>query len=424
MTYDEAVKFLYDATPQFQQIGAAAYKPGLDSTHTLDRAFGHPHRKFQAIHVAGTNGKGSTAHTIAAILQSQGYKTGLYTSPHLVDFRERIRVNGQKIEKQAVVDFIKRYQSIENLPYVSFFELTTIMAFDYFASQNVDFAVIEVGLGGRLDSTNIISPILSVITNISKDHVAQLGDSIAGIAAEKAGIIKPGIPVVIGESNDITRPVFLSVAAKNESPIFFAPPLYGYHVDNNGDMGYPETSVGEITSVLSGDCQPKNAATILTAVNCLRTSGIKISNESIKSGFLKVCELTGLMGRWMKLSSNPNVICDTGHNVGGWEYLSKRLASFGDKLKMVIGFVNDKDIRSIMNMMPTDAEYYFTRASIPRALDEHEVKRVAAEYGLRGVCYSSVKEAYTAAKATASSDDTIFVGGSTFVVADLLSINS
>ena len=424
MTYDEAVKFLYDATPQFQQIGAAAYKPGLDSTHTLDRAFGHPHRKFRAIHVAGTNGKGSTAHTIAAILQSQGYKTGLYTSPHLVDFRERIRVNGQKIEKQAVVDFIKRYQAMKDLPYVSFFELTTIMAFDYFASQNVDFAVIEVGLGGRLDSTNIISPLLSVITNISKDHVAQLGDSIAGIAAEKAGIIKPGIPVVIGESNDITRPVFLSVAAKNESPIFFAPPLYGYHVDNNGNMIYPETSVGEITSVLSGDCQPKNAATILTAVNCLRTLGIKISNEAIKSGFLKVCELTGLMGRWMKLSSNPNVICDTGHNVGGWEYLSKRLASFGDKLKMVIGFVNDKDIRSIMQMMPTDAEYYFTRASIPRALDEKEVKRVAAEYGLKGECYGSVKEAFTAAKAAASSDDTIFVGGSTFVVADLLSFNS
>ncbi|MDE5857522.1 MAG: bifunctional folylpolyglutamate synthase/dihydrofolate synthase, partial [Muribaculaceae bacterium] len=367
---------------------------------------------------------GSTAHTIAAILQSQGYKTGLYTSPHLVDFRERIRVNGQKIEKQAVVDFIKRYQVMKDLPYVSFFELTTIMAFDYFASQNVDFAVIEVGLGGRLDSTNIISPILSVITNISKDHVAQLGDSIAGIAAEKAGIIKSGIPVVIGESNDITRSVFLSVAAKNESPIFFAPPLYGYHVDNNGDMIYPETSVGEITSALSGDCQPKNAATILTAINCLRTSGIKISNEAIKSGFLEVCELTGLMGRWMKLSSNPNVICDTGHNVGGWEYLSKRLASFGDKLKMIIGFVNDKDIRSIMQMMPTDAEYYFTRASIPRALDEHEVKRIAAEYGLKGECYGSVKDAFTAAKASASKDDTIFVGGSTFVVADILSFNS
>lgn len=421
MTYSEAVEFLYNATPQFQQIGAAAYKPGLDSTRTLDKAFGHPHRSFKIIHVGGTNGKGSTAHTIASILQCQGYKVGLYTSPHLVDFRERIRVNGKKISEEGVVNFINRYRAIEGLPYVSFFELTTIMAFDFFATEKVDFAVIEVGLGGRLDSTNIISPILSVITNISKDHVAQLGDSIAGIAAEKAGIIKSHIPVVIGEADDVTRPVFLDAAAKNESPIFFAPKLHNYHTDDNGYMIYDETPVGPIVSALSGDCQPKNASTILTAVNCLRTLDIPISNDAVKEGFIKVVELTGLMGRWMKLRKSPDVICDTGHNTGGWEYLSKRLEKYGDKLHMVIGFVNDKDVTSIMKMMPSKARYYFTRASIPRALEPSEVKKTAQKFGLKGECYGSVKDAYDAALENAASNDTIFVGGSTFIVADLLS---
>lgn len=421
MTYTEAVEFLYNATPQFQQIGAAAYKPGLDSTKILDKAFGHPHHQFKIIHVGGTNGKGSTAHTIASIFQCQGFKVGLYTSPHLVDFRERIRVNGQKISEEAVVDFINRYKAIDGLPYVSFFELTTIMAFDFFASKKVDYAVIEVGLGGRLDSTNIITPLLSVITNISKDHVAQLGDSIAGIAAEKAGIIKPGVPVVIGETDDVTRPVFLDAAAKNESPIFFAPLLHDYHLDNDGNIVYHQTPVGDIVSVLSGDCQPKNASTVLTAINCLRALGVTISNKAVKDGFFNVVNFTGLMGRWMKLGSNPDVICDTGHNTGGWEYLSKRLAKYGDKLHMVIGFVNDKDVTSIMKMMPAEAHYYFTRALIPRALDQSVVKETASRFGLKGECYGSVKEAYQAALKNADLTDTIFVGGSTFIVADLLS---
>lgn len=418
-SFEETVKYLYNQTPQFQQIGAAAYKPGLDSTRKLDDAFGNPHRKYPIIHVGGTNGKGSTAHTLAAILQKQGFRVGLYTSPHLIDFRERIKVNGKMIPREKVVNFVDRFRKLD-IGHLSFFELATIMAFHHFAEEKVDIAVIEVGLGGRLDSTNIITPILSVITNISKDHTAQLGNTLTEIASEKAGIIKRGIPVVIGEAEGDIKDVFIKKASLEDAPIYFAPELKGWYTDDDGFMNYPETMAGPIKSALSGDCQPLNASTILTAVKQLRKLGITIDDKSIADGFHDVIELTGLSGRWMKLNDHPSLICDTGHNVGGWKYLSKRLNSAKQRLHMVIGFVNDKDYNTILAMMPQNATYYFTKASIPRALPADELADTAKKHHLHGDIYQSVEAAVKTALANAKSDDMIFVGGSTFVVADLL----
>lgn len=418
-SFEETVEFLYNQTPQFQQIGAAAYKPGLDSTRKLDDAFGNPHRNYRTIHVGGTNGKGSTAHTLAAILQKQGYRVGLYTSPHLVDFRERIRVNGTMIPREKVVEFVDRFRTLD-IGHLSFFELATIMAFNHFAEEKVDFAVVEVGLGGRLDSTNIISPVLSVITNISKDHTAQLGNTLTTIASEKAGIIKRGVPVVIGEAEGEIKDVFIKKAALENAPIHFAPKLHGWFTDENGYMNYPKTYAGHIKSALAGDCQPLNASTILTTVEQLKKLGIVIDNHSIAEGFHDVVELTGLLGRWTKLNDRPTLICDTGHNTGGWQYLSKRLNSVKNRLHMVIGFVNDKDYNTILDMMPENATYYFTRAAIPRALSPEELADAAKQHHLSGNSYPSVKEAVAAAMDNADENDTIFVGGSTFIVADLM----
>ena len=420
--YNEAIEFLYTSMPMFQRVGASAYKPGLDTVKLLDDKFGNPHLKYRSIHIAGTNGKGSTAHTLAAILQSAGYRVGLYTSPHLVDFRERIRVNGAMISHEAVVDFVKRYRamSLDCLP--SFFELTMTMAFEYFAKENVDIAVIETGLGGRLDSTNIITPILSIITNISFDHTAFLGDTLTAIASEKAGIIKSRIPVVIGEAKGDVREVFKQKATQQNSPIFFAEDNMTFkNVETlNDGLLYRGTLYGDIVGELMGDCQPKNAATILTALPLLEKCGIEISVEAVREGFANVGNITGLMGRWMTLQRNPHVVCDTGHNVGGWEYISRRLHSVDGTLHMVIGFVNDKDVSHILEMMPKSAKYYFTNASIERAMQASQLAEIASKCGLKGEVYHTVADAYNEALSKSSPSDTIFVGGSTFVVADFL----
>ena len=422
--YNDAIEFLYTSMPMFQRVGASAYKPGLDTVKLLDEKFGTPHKNYLTIHIAGTNGKGSTAHTLAAILQSAGYRVGLYTSPHLVDFRERIRVNGRMISRDAVVDFVNRYRAMSLECYPSFFELTMTMAFEYFAREKVDIAVIETGLGGRLDSTNIITPILSVITNISFDHTAFLGNTLESIASEKAGIIKPSVPVVIGEAQGSVREVFLQKANEQKAPIYFAEDVAPFDSIEPLQDGllYKNTPYGDIIGELMGDCQPKNAATILTALPLLAECGIKVSAQSVKDGFAHVGSLTGLMGRWMTLHRNPHVVCDTGHNVGGWQYLSRRLKSIDGTLHMIIGFVNDKDVSHILEMMPKTARYYLTNAQIERAMPVAQLAEIATECGLVGEQFPSVEDAYNAALANASTEDTIFIGGSTFIVADLLSL--
>ena len=424
MTYSEAIDYLLNKTLMFQHVGSAAYKPGLETTLQINDLFGNPDKSYRAIHVAGTNGKGSTAHLLAAILQQSGYRIGLYTSPHLLDFRERIKVNGEMIPESDVADFVERFLSsgfTGRQP--SFFEISTIMAFDYFKRQKVDIAVIEVGLGGRLDSTNIITPILSVITNISLDHTQFLGDTLAKIATEKAGIIKPHVPVVIGEKQPETTPVFLQKAESENAPIFFADDaqeIRSYkHSDNYLDL--ETVHFGIIHDELTGDCQLKNANTVLNAVKCLCKEGINIPTEAISEGFRQVCEITGLMGRWMKLTDTPLTICDTGHNIGGFTYLARQLkASKCHQLHIVIGFVSDKDISHILPLLPKNACYYFTQASVPRALSATTLQEKAHQNKLEGHTFPSVAAAYTAAKEAASGDDMIYIGGSTFIVADLL----
>ena len=427
MNYNETLEFLYSQHPAFQRVGASAYKAGLDTSIALDNIFHNPHRKFRCIHVGGTNGKGSVSHTIAAILQNNGYKVGLYTSPHLIDFRERIRVNGSMIPESYVIEFVERYKASAFDGSPSFFELTMAMAFDYFRHEEVDFAVVEVGLGGRLDSTNIISPELCVITNISFDHTQFLGNTLPEIAAEKAGIIKPGTPVIIGEAEGDVKRVFAEKAARENAPITFAqehPQIVDAEY-NTDFVTYRTADFGTIDSELAGDCQIYNANTILNAVIELRKLGISISQESVLHSFRHVCELTGLMGRWMKLVESPLTICDTGHNTGGMQYITRRLkATECENLRIVIGFVNDKDIDHILDMLPKRAIYYFTQAQIPRAQKAEILEVQAAAKGLHGKCFDTVRKAYQAAKFDASPHDMIFVGGSTFIVADLLSFLS
>lgn len=425
MTYQETLTYLYNSAPLFQHVGKAAYKEGLENTLALDEYFGHPHRKFRTIHVAGTNGKGSCSHTLAAILQSAGYRVGLYTSPHLVDFRERIRINGIPVSQEFVVDFVDKHRSFFEPLHPSFFELATAMAFHYFATQQVDVAVIEVGLGGRLDCTNIIHPDLCLITNISFDHVQFLGNTLAKIAGEKAGIIKPSVPVVIGETTPETKPVFQQKAAQVNAPIFFAEeehPLLSALHDESGNYVYQTTRYHDLKGELGGICQEKNTNTLLTALPLLEQQAYHITETDIRNGFAHVCELTGLMGRWQKLSSHPTIVCDTGHNVGGIQYIVKQLSFQKYKqLHIVMGMVNDKDISGVLAMLPKDAIYYFTQASVQRALPAEKVKELASSYGLSGNAYPDVKTAVEAAQKRADADDFIFVGGSSFIVADLLS---
>ena len=405
MTYEETVEYLFHVTPVFEKTGASAYKEGLSNTHALDEHFGHPHRQFKTIHVAGTNGKGSCSHTLAAILQSAGYKVGLYTSPHLVDFRERIRINGQCISKEYVVDFVEQERSFFEPLHPSFFELTTAMAFKYFAEQAVDIAVIEVGLGGRLDCTNIITPVLSIITNISFDHTQFLGNTLAKIAGEKAGIIKKNVPVVIGETTPETLPVFQKKAAAKSAPLHLAE---AFEVAHDYDFE------------LKGLYQQKNKQTILCAVNCLKDV-FTIPEEAIKKGMAHVCELTGLTGRWQTLQTRPLVICDTGHNVGGWQYLAEQIKAQKCKtLRIVFGMVDDKDINTVMQLLPKQAVYYFTQASSHRAIPVHKVQETAKAHQLEGMTFSNVKDAYQQALSDAHPEDFIFVGGSSYLVADLL----
>lgn len=425
MNYQETLEYLYTQLPVFSRMGGDAYKEGLGTSLALDELYGHPHKAYKTIHVAGTNGKGSTSHLIASVLQQSGYKVGLYTSPHLVDFRERIRVNGEMIPQQEVVEFVDDYlkKGAENAP--SFFELTMMMAFDYFRKSQVDYAVIEVGLGGRLDSTNIITPIMGVITNISFDHTQFLGDTLPKIASEKAGIIKSGIPVVIGEAEGEVRSVFAEKAENVSAPIIFAedsPQVIDVKREND-QLVLETADYGVLIGELSGECQVKNANTVLHAIGVLRDLGVNIPQEAVKSAFSHVCKLSGLMGRWMLVGTSPRTICDTGHNVGGMQYIVRQLAKERySRLHIVLGFVRDKDITHILEMFPRYATYYFTNASIPRALPSGELKALAVARGLDGDNYATVGEAYEAARAAASDDDMIFVGGSTFVVADFLEI--
>ena len=427
MDYQQTVNYLYNSTPVFEHVGASAYKEGLSNTLALDEHFGHPHRLFKTIHVAGTNGKGSCAHTIAAILQQQGYRVGLYTSPHLVDFRERIRVNGQMISEQRVVDFVEKERGFFEPLHPSFFELTTALAFLYFAEQKVDIAVVEVGLGGRLDCTNIITPLLCIITNISYDHTQFLGNTLAKIAGEKAGIIKPGVPVVIGESIAETRPVFESKAKEMLAPIVFAednPEVLQSHLCPAGGRDYTTRSFGQIYGELGGDYQDKNANTILTAVRLINYSKLlpAISLSALKSGFGQVCESTGLLGRWQKIHDKPLAVCDTGHNPGGWQYLSQQIkAQKAKEKRIVFGMVDDKDIDTVMGMLPKDAVYYWTQPTSKRAFPVEKVAQTAAAHQLKGLIIGDVDAAYRQALKDASPEDFVFVGGSSYVVADLLS---
>lgn len=424
MNYNQTVEYLFNSTPVFEKVGASAYKEGLYNTKALDEHFGHPHRQYMTIHVAGTNGKGSCSHTLAAILQSYGLRVGLYTSPHLVDFRERIRVNGVCIGEDYVVDFVESEKAFFEPLHPSFFELTTAMAFKFFADQKVDIAVIEVGLGGRLDCTNIITPVVSVITNISFDHTQFLGNTLAKIAGEKAGIIKPGVPVVVGEANDETRPVFEAKAREANAPIFFAEDsneVISAKHKTNGGFVYKTKSYGELSGELSGDYQKKNTNTILNVVNVLLRKDIVQGKACVCEGFENVCQLTGLMGRWQTLRKSPLAVCDNGHNVGGWKYLSEQIkAQKCDTLRIVFGMVDDKDIDHVMDMLPKEAVYYFTRATTHRAIPSETVQRKGMEHGLAGRCYATVSDAFDAAMAESGCEDFIFIGGSSYVVADLL----
>ena len=392
----------------FQQVGAGAYKAGLENTWALDEHSGYPHRSYRTIHIAGTNGKGSCSHTLAAILQHAGYRVGLYTSPHLIDFRERIRVNGQPVPEEYVVRFVEEERGFFEPLHPSFFELTTAMAFRYFAEEKVDVAVIEVGLGGRLDCTNVIRPDLCIITNISMDHVQFLGDTLEKIAGEKAGIIKPGVPVVIGETTPETRPVFLKKAREEGAPIYFA--------EEEVQELHPDWDYE-----LKGTYQVKNRRALLAALPLLRGAGYRIREEDVRAGFARVVELTGLMGRWQQLQEHPALVCDTGHNVGGIAYIAGQLRQQACRqLHIVIGMVNDKDIRGVLALLPREAVYYFTQASVKRALPAAELARLAAEAGLKGDCFTDVPSAVRAAQKKSLPEDFIFVGGSTFIVADLL----
>lgn len=428
MTYEETLHYLYTSTPLFQNVGKDAYKEGLENTYELDKHFGHPHKRFKTIHIAGTNGKGSCSHTLAAILQSAGYKTGLYTSPHLVDFRERIRVNGTPVPKDYVTLFVEENRSFFEPLHPSFFELTTAMAFKYFAKQHVDVAIIEVGLGGRLDCTNIITPDMCIITNISFDHTQFLGNTLEKIAKEKAGIIKSGIPVVIGETSTETRTVFQNKAAETHAPITFAEDeslVEDWKTGTDGYRIYQTKDYADLKGELGGLYQIKNTNTILTAVRQLKQIGYTITEQDVRNGFANVCKLTGLMGRWQTIETSPKVICDTGHNVGGISYIVEQLKLETYKhLHIVIGMVNDKDISGVLSLLPKDAYYYFTQASVKRALPAEEMAQKAYAANLQGSYYDNVQTALEAAKAKADKDDLIFVGGSSFIVADLLTFYS
>ncbi|MFT5749680.1 MAG: dihydrofolate synthase/folylpolyglutamate synthase [Ancylomarina sp.] len=428
MNYQETINYLFNQLPMFQRTGKAAYKANLDTTLALDAYFEHPHKNFKCIHVAGTNGKGSVSHILASVLQSAGYKVGLYTSPHLRDFRERVKINGEMISENAVVDFVASHKTKFEELSPSFFEMTVALAFDHFANEKVDVAVIEVGLGGRLDSTNIIDPLLTVITNISFDHTSLLGNSIPIIAGEKAGIIKNNIPVVIGEKQADSQAVFIEKAKSHSAPILFAEDEFDLletdlHEDFRHLVFKNVESENELSlkSDLLGIYQVKNIRTALVALNQLNKISFNLSDEIIKDGISKIIAQTSLMGRWQCLGNKPKIICDTGHNVAGISEILKQLNSLQfDHLHIVIGMVDDKDIDEVLSLLPKNATYYFTKASIPRALNEEMLKEKADKFQLKGNTFKTVAEALSASKKKADKDDLIFVGGSTFIVAEVV----
>ncbi|MDE5871839.1 MAG: bifunctional folylpolyglutamate synthase/dihydrofolate synthase [Muribaculaceae bacterium] len=428
MDYQQTLDWLYAQLPMFSRTGAAAYKPGLQTSIDLDTYFRHPHHSFKSIHIGGTNGKGSTSHMIASILQSQGYRTGLYTSPHLVDFRERIRIDGEMIPREAVVDFVGRFMRSEYQGHPSFFELTMMMAFDWFASQRVDYAVIEVGMGGRLDSTNIITPELAVITNISKDHTQFLGTTLTDIAREKAGIIKNGVPCVVGEAKGEIREVFAEKASEEGTTVLFAEdymPLQRCSPNPGGGLDCSSPLCGDFQCELGGDYQKKNVNTVLAAICEMRRLGIEIDDMAIRQGMENVNELTGLAGRWMKVSDSPLTICDTGHNEAGIRYTMEQLdrtaKEKGGRKHIVMGFVADKAIDNIISLLPDDAVYYLTQASIPRALPATQLYEKFRSHDIEGSVFSTPREAAEAALSSAAENDVVYIGGSTFIVADFLS---
>ena len=425
MTYQETLDFMYSQLPMYHRIGAAAYKADIQPTIDMMAALGNPERKFRSIHVAGTNGKGSVSHFLASILQEAGYKVGLYTSPHLVDFRERIRINGEMIPQEDVVDFVERNRGMFAELKLSFFEMTVGMAFDYFARQKVDIAVVEVGMGGRLDSTNVITPLLSVITNIGLDHTQFLGDTLDKIAGEKAGIIKDGVPVVIGETQEETMPVFMQKATEHNAPITFA------------DQHYVVDDISRYTEELTGEYQKHNIATVLEAVEVLRglqdkesqgRKAIELTPTAIKQGLAKVVTNTHLHGRWETIGIEPLTICETAHNEPGIRAMIGKLATMNfRRLHLVYGCVNDKDFRSILKLLrmqlaTLDAElvWYFSQPSVPRGLAVEELKAAAQELGIEGAAYRDVEDAIAAARGDADAKDLVLVTGSIFLVADAL----
>lgn len=430
MTYQETLEYMFNQLPMFHRVGKSAYKANLDNTKALDEHFGHPHNQFKTIHVAGTNGKGSTSHMIASVLQDAGLKVGLYTSPHLRDFRERIKINGADISEQYVVDFIEANMAVFDEVQPSFFEMTVALAFKYFADEQIDVAVVEVGMGGRLDSTNIISPLISIITNIGLDHTEFLGNTHAKIAVEKGGIVKTGVPVVVGESHAETSPVFEAIAKEKGAPLVFADKKYRVgEVSLIGD-GIQQFSIlndkrevvfGYLDVDLQGCYQSKNILTVLAALDELKLHFHQITEEVIRAGLQHASKQTGLRGRWYRLSDNPPAICDTGHNVDGVAYIVRQLALTPyEKLYFVFGMVSDKDISSVIKMLPKDAYYIFTQASIPRAMDAELLAVKCSEVGLLGEVEKNVGKAYARAKMLATSKDLIFIGGSTFVVAEVV----
>lgn len=424
MTYRETLDWLYTQLPMFQREGQAAYKANLDNTIRLDLHFGHPHRRFRTIHVAGTNGKGSVSHMLASILQEAGYRTGLYTSPHLKDFRERIKIDGEMIGEQYVTDFIGGNKELFDKLRPSFFEMTAAMAFKYFADCKVDIAVIETGLGGRLDSTNIITPLVSVITNVSLDHTNLLGNTVEKIAAEKAGIIKPGIPVVAGIRDKGYDYVLEQKAASTESPVEFAGDNWQTARDEEGFYNLRHKSglrFDRLESELKGIYQRKNIPTVMETVLALRKRGLEISDLQIRRGIARTVRNTGLYGRWQTLAEHPLTVCDTGHNMDGIREVALQLSGCRyRRLHMVIGMTGDKDVEGMLRLLPQQAAYYFCKASIPRAMNEVVLAEKAEAAGLHGEIHPTVAEALKAARANAGDDDMIFIGGSTFVVAEVI----
>ena len=428
MTYQETLEWMFNKLPMYQRIGAAAYKADLNNTIQLLNLLDNPHHNFKSVHVAGTNGKGSVSHMLASVFQEAGYKTGLYTSPHLRNFRERIRINGEMIPEENVVQFIDNYKEKFEAMELSFFEMTVGMAFDYFSKEKIDIAIVEVGMGGRLDSTNLITPELSIITNIDFDHMKFLGDTRAKIAYEKAGIIKPGIPVVIGETHPETEQVFIDKAKEGNSPICFADQVFDcdkIHIESDIEQQYDvwknsELYMEALEIPLMGNYQQKNLTTVMCALDLLRDK-FNLSEDHIRDGIAKVIRNTHLMGRWQILNKDPLTIADTGHNVAGITEVVRQLAemSYG-KLHFVLGMVNDKDIESVLQLLPRGAEYYFCKADIPRGLDANILAEKAFDMGLRGQVFESVNHAYRSAVNNAHFGDVVFIGGSNFTVAEVV----